>query len=72
MATKVGETEALAAMVAVAEGLLTGTAEGKLRSAQDRAGIVSAVTALGAAPSKSPARKELSANVTILLCKFYG
>lgn len=71
MATKVKDTEALAAMFAVADALLSGKAEGKLRSVQDRAGVVSAVGALSAAPGRSRARTELASSVTNLLCKLY-
>ncbi len=72
MASKVRDTETLVAMFAVADALLSGKAEGKLRSVQDRAGIVSAVTALSAAPGRSPARTELACSVADLLCKLYG
>ena len=72
MATKVRETETLAAMFAVADALLSGRAEGKLRSVQDRAGIVTAVTALSAAPGKSRARIDLAGTVATLLFKLYG
>lgn len=59
-------------MFAVADALLSGKAEGKLRSVQDRAGIVTAVTALSAAPGKSCARRGLVGTVATLLCKLYG
>lgn len=72
VASKVRETEALAAMFAVADALLSGRAEGKLRSVQDRVGIVTAVMALSAAPGKSRARVELAGTVATLLCKLYG
>lgn len=71
-ASKVRDTEALGAMFAVAEGLLTGSTEGKLRSVQDREGIVSGLTALAAAPGRSKARVELAGRVASLLCKLCG
>jgi hypothetical protein len=71
-ASKVQDTDALAAMYSVGEGLLTGSREGKVRNVQERAGIVSGVAALASAPGRGRARLELAAKVATLLCRLYG
>ena len=72
-AAKVREAEALAAMFAVAEGLLTGAAPGgKLRNVQERAAVVDGVGALSAAPGRSQGKVALAGRVVALLCSLYG
>ena len=69
-AGKVREADALSAMFAVAEGLLSGG--GKLRNVQERAAVVGGVGALSAAPGRSQGKVALAGRVVALLCGLYG
>ena len=71
LAARVAEPQALGDAFAALRRFLDGSAEGKLRNAPERNGLVSAVAALAAAPGRGTSVAQLASTVTEFLCGCY-
>ncbi len=71
LAARVKDTDTVASMSEVLEAVLSGKAEGKLRNATERLGVLKGLTALSSAPCRGQAMAELAASIASLLAKMY-
>lgn len=63
--------EVLAQMSAALEAVLSGKAEGKLRSASERLGVLKGMTALSSSPCRGQGMADLAVNVATVLSTVY-
>lgn len=54
------------------EAVLSGKAEGKLRNANERLGLLKGLTALSSSPCRGQGMAALAANMAAVLGKLYG
>ena len=62
----------LAEMSDALTAVLTGKAEGKLRNASERLGVVKGLTALSSSPCRGQDMADIAASIAAALAKLYG
>lgn len=62
----------LAKMSDALEAVLSGKAEGKLRNASERLGVIKGLTALSSSPCRGQGMADVAASVAAALAKLYG
>ena len=61
----------MASMSEALQAVLSGKAEGKLRNAAERLGVLKGLTALSSSPCRGQAMAEVAASIASLLAKMY-
>ena len=72
LAARVNDVEVLAQMSAALEAILSGKAEGKIRSASERLGVLKGMTALSSSPCRGQGMADLAVDVATVLSTVYG
>lgn len=62
----------LAKVSGALKAVLGGKAEGKLRNASERLGVVKGMTALSSSPCRGQHMAKIAGNITAALAKLYG
>ena len=71
LSARVKDAETVASMSGALEAVLSSKAEGKLRNATERLGVLKGLTALSSSPCRGQAMGKLAANLAFLLAKMY-
>ena len=72
LAARVNDLGVLAEMSDALEAVLSGKANGKLRNATERLGVVKGLTALSSSPCRGKDMADIAASVAAALAKLYG